>query len=465
MSYKISVVIPVYNVEEYIAECLDSITNQTIGIENIEVIIVNDKTPDNSMAIVEEYASKYSSFKIVNNEVNKGLGESRNVGLGHVTSDYVCFVDSDDFISSNTFEDSLSKINESGADLLIYNIKTYTGNSCIEDESVHNQNFNENILVENINDYPELFFSTSACNKIYHKSLFLLINFSKGLYEDNVVTCNVLLNAKKIYLNKDSSYFYRKNPESITERVSENNIFYLCDVISDLFKFNNDNVNLLAVNFINDVLFWIYYYDWPISEEIEFVEKLKSSVIPVNEKTIDDLIELFPQKNVYRQDILNLLELDSDTFLAKFKYFTRLNKVSSVASLYIDLGNGFNEEDKISIDYSPLENNQLSFDLSNYSQIHNLRFDPLEGDFIKARINNVNVIDANCDNSINDDYQIFSNLDPNYILDCKINDELTIDFDLMFLNKQDIANLLIEKNNIINAVNQDHKKSRFNFLK
>ena len=73
--YELSVVFPVYNVEKYVAQCLDSIVNQSIGIENIEVIIVNDATPDNSMEIVEKYASKYSSIKIINNEENLGLGE------------------------------------------------------------------------------------------------------------------------------------------------------------------------------------------------------------------------------------------------------------------------------------------------------------------------------------------------------------------------------------------------------
>ena len=142
-----------------------------------------------------------------------------------------------------------------------------------------------------------------------------------------------------------------------------------------------------------------------------------------------------------------------------------MNKVSSTASLYIDLGNGFNEADKISLDYMPKENNKLTFDLSDFSKIQALRFDPLEGDFIKAKINNLNVSDANCDNSIDDDYQLFSNLDPNYILNCEMQDELTVDFDLIFLNKQDIANLLINKNNIINESSQKPKKGRFNFLK
>ena len=74
MSYKVSVVITVYNKEKYLNECLDSVVNQTLGIDNIEVICVNDNSTDGSLAILEEYANKYPSFKIINHEENKGSG-------------------------------------------------------------------------------------------------------------------------------------------------------------------------------------------------------------------------------------------------------------------------------------------------------------------------------------------------------------------------------------------------------
>ena len=161
------------------------------------------------------------------------------------------------------------------------------------------------------------------------------------------------------------------------------------------------------INFINDILFWVYTYDWDIESEISVVEKL--SCLNISSGDLDKFEKLF-DKDIYRQDILNISEFDPETFLAKFKYFNRLNKVKSNASLYIDVGDGFNEEDKLSIGYVPKKNNILTFDLSNFNKINNVRFDPLEGDFIKAKVNNLNIIDANCDNSINDDYQIFLNL-------------------------------------------------------
>ena len=125
------------------------------------------------------------------------------------------------------------------------------------------------------------------------------------------------------------------------------------------------------------------------------------------------------------------------------------------------------------MDYVPkIRNNVLTFDLSAFDNIVNIRFDPLEGAFIKSKVNNIKVLQANCVNSINDEFQIFSTLDPNYILNCNVNDELTIDFDLHFMNNDEIAGLfnlkdsiINEKNNIINEINKDTKKSRFNFLK
>ena len=129
---------------------------------------------------------------------------------------------------------------------------------------------------------------------------------------------------------------------------------------------------------------------------------------------------------------------------------------------------------KINVSYSPkMKNNRLNFDLSDYSNISSIRFDPLEGDFIKSRINNIKVIDSNSNNSINDDYQYFLTLDPNFILDVDLNDDkLMIDFDLEFLTKAELADFfalkersIIEKKNIITETKQKNKKSRFNFLK
>ena len=94
---KISVIVPVYNVEKYLKQCLDSIVNQTY--KNLEIIIVNDGTKDNSMKIVEEYLQD-KRIKVINKE-NGGLSSARNIGIKEATGDYISFIDSDDYISLN----------------------------------------------------------------------------------------------------------------------------------------------------------------------------------------------------------------------------------------------------------------------------------------------------------------------------------------------------------------------------
>ena len=180
---------------------------------------------------------------------------------------------------------------------------------------------------------------------------------------------------------------------------------------------------MLNINFIYDILFWTYYYNWALADELKIINKLKSVIIPLKKEDIDRFKQLFPDKLSYEKDILDLDKYDAETFLAKYKYFNRLNKVNSQASLYVDTGKGFNESDKVAIDYSPLKKNNLEFSLENFGNISKLRFDPLEGSFIKCRItNNLPISDANCDNSVDDDYQIFTNLDPCYVLDADFSD-------------------------------------------
>ena len=203
---------------------------------------------------------------------------------------------------------------------------------------------------------------------------------------------------------------------------------------------------MLNINFIYDILFWIYYYNWTLADELKIINKLKSVIIPLKKEDIDRFKQLFPDKLSYGEDILDLDKYDAETFLAKYKYFNRLNKVNSQASLYVDAGNGFNESDKVAIDYSPLKKNNLEFSLEKFDNISKLRFDPLEGSFIKCRITN--------------------NLDPYYVLDADFSDisSIQINFDLEILTNDDIANLFRQKDNIINDLQVKPKKRKFSFF-
>lgn len=114
---KISVIIPVYNVEKYLRRCLESIENQTFA--DWEAICVNDGSPDNSLEILEEFAKKDSRFKVVNKE-NGGLSDARNVGMQYATGDYILYVDSDDFIHPQTMEITYSLAMRDDVDIVSF---------------------------------------------------------------------------------------------------------------------------------------------------------------------------------------------------------------------------------------------------------------------------------------------------------------------------------------------------------
>lgn len=117
MTPKISVIIPIYNVEPYLRECLDSVINQTF--RDLEIICVNDGSTDGSAAILEDYAAKDSRIKVITKE-NGGLNTARNAGLDNVSGEYFAIVDSDDWLDVTAYEKAYSRAKESGADMTLF---------------------------------------------------------------------------------------------------------------------------------------------------------------------------------------------------------------------------------------------------------------------------------------------------------------------------------------------------------
>lgn len=478
--YDLSVVIPVYNVEKYIGKCLDSIVNQSLGIENIEVIIVNDATPDNSMEVVGEYATKYPSIKIISNEVNLGAGESKNKGLKEVTSDYVTFVDADDFISEYTYENSIKKIKSSNSDLLMYNWEFYREDGKIEPFSIHKPFFNKDTIITNLNEYPEFVFMTSSWNKIYHKRLFSYLNFSNYKYDDNGVAIETFINSNQIYFNNEVTYFYRKNKDSITQVIKMSNIEGLIKSICLLNELTlkypdyERNITSLIIKFVDDILFWLCDYEWFVDEELKAINLLQSVTYNITNEDLEFFKENIPFSLLFEEDIRNLNKYDDETFLAKFKYFNRLPKVNALANLYVDVGEGFNEDNKLAINYRLSRENLLSFDLKNFKNINALRFDPIEGAFSKVKILDISpdlkILSSNGENSLNEEYQVFTTLDPSYIIEAKDVDEIRIRFKLSILNDEELSSLFVDKNNLINDLNNQKeetkkKKGLFGFMR
>lgn len=211
---KVSVIIPVYNVEQYLKRCLDSIINQTL--KDIEIILVNDGSTDNSLLICEEYAQKDERIKIVTRK-NGGLSAARNTGLEHATGDYIGFIDSDDWVDTNFYEKLYNAAIENDCDITF-------GDIIRKGEKKHKIRLNiQNIEVaENIYDKINLARNVKnpgVWNKIYKKYLFDDgLRFEEGIYyEDGEFSIAIINKCHKIASVPNTYYYYFVNPTSIVK--------------------------------------------------------------------------------------------------------------------------------------------------------------------------------------------------------------------------------------------------------
>lgn len=228
MGYLISVIIPVYNGERYIHECFDSIINQTLGIENIEVIVVDDSSTDNSVEIIQQYVEKYESFKLINQNPNQGCGPARNLGLKHVTSDYVTYLDCDDYISLNAYEKALEIFNnDDEVDLVLYRWEEFNEDGLLNWDTVPKKFLKEHKIITDINEYPEVIFATYVYIKVYAKRLFEYLDFPPRSFQDNIASARVMINSNKIYVSEDICCYYRQRKGSASHIISGENYLNL----------------------------------------------------------------------------------------------------------------------------------------------------------------------------------------------------------------------------------------------
>lgn len=210
----ISVIIPIYNVESYLRRCLDSVLRQTYS--NLEIILVDDGSPDNCPSICDEYANNDTRIVVIHKK-NGGLSDARNAGLDICRGDYITFVDSDDWVNEKYVERLITIANKRDADLVIGEHKK-TGNGInLEDQQNHYEKEFSNkeairILFEN-----KCASFTMSCGKLYKKNLFETIRFPLNKYhEDNYTTYLIFYNTKKIVYTTQVLYYYFQREGSIT---------------------------------------------------------------------------------------------------------------------------------------------------------------------------------------------------------------------------------------------------------
>ena len=228
---KVSIIVPIYNVEKYIDNCLSSLVNQSL--KDIEIIAIDDGSTDDSGKILDKYAKKYSNI-IAIHQPNQGISAARNRGLDIAKGEYIGFIDSDDYTDITMFEKMYSYANNNNLDIAVCDYyKKYIDDSLKEEKTI-------NFEVGNINNNPLLFtdINMAIWNKIFKRNLFNKIRFSKIKYEDFAIVPHLLMNSQKIGKLNEYLVYYNIHSNSETAVVDKRvfDIFIILDDINKNFK-------------------------------------------------------------------------------------------------------------------------------------------------------------------------------------------------------------------------------------
>lgn len=232
---KVSIVVPVYKVEEFLPKCLDSILAQTY--KDFELIIVDDGSPDNCPQICDDYSKLDDRIKVIHQE-NKGLGGARNTGASQAAGEYILFIDSDDYIEPDLLETALKNAIKTDADILVYGFRT------VNESGRQMQNYTEpvkkNIPLSPQSDKSIFLIYPNAWNKLYKRELFEqsgILYPSNVWYEDLRTTLKLFLFAQSIVFIDDILYNYLIRQGSIMQNSNIDRNRELFDAIDDLIDY------------------------------------------------------------------------------------------------------------------------------------------------------------------------------------------------------------------------------------
>lgn len=273
----LSIIVPVYNGENFIEDCIDSIINQTL--KDIEILIINDGSKDNTLNIIESIAKSDSRIKILNQK-NSGVSAARNNGISKSRGKYITFVDADDYIDKTMYEKMYKKAEEFNSDIVICNV-----NDVLNGNKKVSLNLNEGIidirkLTESeflSNEYFKL--GTAVWHKIFKRNLIKenkikFINYSEVASEDTLFNYEAMLKAKRLYCIEEALYDYKINENSLTKSKSakENMIKRCMNTVNIMSDFLSKN-KIEGENFIDYITYWEFI------NALSYVDELKVKLL------------------------------------------------------------------------------------------------------------------------------------------------------------------------------------------
>lgn len=325
---KISVVIPVYNTQNYLNECIDSVLNQSF--KDFEIICINDGSTDNSLSILSDYEVSDERIKVISQQ-NRGLGASRNEGLKLAQGEYVLFLDSDDYLTPDALEKLYNQAYANDLDLILFKIANFNYKTLKESHSDYfDMKFLKEIVNEDIFNWmivKDCIFdiSVTATSKLFKRSLISNIEFPEDLlFEDNLFFTKVIFNAKHVYFLDEYLYYRRIRPDSITNsyhsKFSDCIIIYdeIIEYMKSIGKYDEFS------NQIFDKKCFDFFHRFKLVDDeykLDFFDKIKSSFSSSKRELESDgtLNTCSPRSLVIFENALNLdsyreFELTVDVF-------------------------------------------------------------------------------------------------------------------------------------------------------
>ena len=311
---KVSVIIPVYNVEKYLAQCLDSVINQTL--KDIEIICINDGSTDDSLKILQDYAKKDDRIKVINQD-NMGVSVARNKGIKSAKGEFICFVDADDFLQPDTCELTLNQILKTNADICCFGINEVINKKVTPRawekyflDSCENKEF----------DLPTIkCFLCNACGKLFRASFIHehTISFPIGIRsgEDSIFNLECLFFSPKYTLVNKYLYNYVKDRNDSASHSSANLIKYDIEgfkyfFATPLFKNASEELQLIALEkFVGQIM---YYYDNEKKYRLKYLREIASFRKYLKNNFSKELLS-----NVSNIEELNKTSIISNVFSSK----------------------------------------------------------------------------------------------------------------------------------------------------
>lgn len=283
---KVSIIVPIYNVELYLERCLESLEKQTL--DDYEIILVNDGSLDNSAEICKKYCDKNEKFVYYEQE-NGGLSAARNSGIKLAKGEYIGFVDSDDFVDLDMFELLYNNAIKNSVDISACGHKSYYENGKII------INTKENIQKKYDKDEAlDLFliqelFDVVAWNKIYKRNLFENVSYPVGkIYEDIQTTYKLINSSNGVYFDSSAKYFYYQRNNSISHSSFDKRMMWILDGIKE-YKKSLSNLNLYKNEPVGEIRWNLVVYNKMIQSSFDNKE-LENKIRKLIKNNISNVI-------------------------------------------------------------------------------------------------------------------------------------------------------------------------------